>query len=207
MPTHIERLESRSLMSTTDFSAAGADFAKLLSDGQAAKASFLQYLPTLTADVAAVRTDLVGSGARNVALSAKLHATEVRVYLVLKAGVSALGIAEAGVARRTIADGLRSLAHPTNKVLQARVSSDVANFSTIGTVVLARFAGPAAAASAEAAADLAAISAANGSNTSLATHINAVKTDGAAFVSAMQTNIQTLQADLTTLVNDISTIV
>jgi len=204
MAMQIEHLESRTLMSTTDFSAAGADFAKLLSDGQAAKASFLQYLPTLTADVAAVRTDLVGAGARNVTLSAKLHGAEVRAYLVLKAGVSALGVAEAGVARGTIADGVRLLAHPSNKVLQARVSSDLANFSTTGTIVLARFAGPAAAASAEAAADLDAISAANGSNTSLATHINAVKTDGAAFVSAMQANIQTLQADLTTLVNDIS---
>jgi len=200
----IEKLESRMFLSATFSSTAVADLSALVSDAQSVKASFVQYLPALNADLAAVRSDLVGTGAHNAVLSAKLHVDDVRSYLVLKSAVTAFGNIEGGVGRKVIADGLRLLAHPDNSTYQSRVTYDAANFSTPGTQVLNAFGPAAAASSAQAGADLAEISAANPSNTALATDINSVTTTGSAFVNAMQAGTQAIEADLTKLVNDIS---
>ena len=203
----IENLESRCLMSAVVLSpTVMSDVSNLTNAALTAKADLQHYIPLLKTDLTVVHTALVGTGPHNAALAAKLRADETRAYQSYGAGVTTLAAAEMRAGQRLVTDEVRLLGHPDDAALTAKLSRDAVIFKSAGTAVLNRFGAAAAATSAEAAADLTEIVIANPSDTALSSAVTAVTTDGGAFVSAVKTGVQGIESDLTTLVNDLSTV-
>lgn len=202
----IESLEPRALFSTATLSATlSADLAKLAADMPAAKALFQQYGPTLHADLAALSSAAKGAGTPgHGALVAALNGSSLRFYATTRADALHLFAVDTAAARGAFIDGYRLAAHPTNVVLKARVTADLAAFAAHTNAVLTKLGADGARLSALSAAALDAVGTAYAGNATVSTDIATLKADGSAFLSATGPDLQAVQADLTQFLTDVA---
>ncbi|HSU68861.1 MAG TPA: hypothetical protein VLJ39_18410 [Tepidisphaeraceae bacterium] len=206
MNTMVEGLESRRLMSATVSATVQADLQKLTDDSAAAQAQVAQYMPTMLANAATLRADLLASHSPvNRLLLGREQGAGMRFLALTRAGTNTFLRVELATARRVIADGLRLAAHPGNAVLQARVTLDQATFNTAATVYMNRLGAIQSVVGALAAAAYNTILSVNPTNSAISADIQTSQSDGSAFLAALGTSLGTTQTDLATLVNDVAT--
>lgn len=201
----IETLESRTLFSMTPSPTIMADLSRLSADASAAEAQFQQYGPTLRADLQALRTDARAAGKPvGGVLLAGLNAASLRFFNVTRADALRLFVKDAVAGRVAFLDAIRLALHPGNAVLQAKLTTDVARFSTSTGVLVAKLGADGATLSAAAAAALGAVAAAYPGSAAVANDVAKLQSDGSAFLTALGPSLQAAQADLSQFFSDVA---
>lgn len=202
MSRFIEPLECRTLLSASA-STLASDLAAINTDASTVKLSFGTLEITLAGDFKAILGDLKGSGKSNNALLRTLKSDGKKTLNKLKSDGKAL-LKATSVSKRATADGIK-LTQKSSTALTAKVQKDITLLGSATSTPLSNI--QADSQNTGLGTDLDALTAANPTNTSLATDDAKAKTDattqGSAFVSAAQTfatAVTTLQTDLTTLV-------
>lgn len=201
----MESLEARSLLSATSPLTLIGDLSQLSTDAAALKAQFVQYGPTMRADLQALRADVRAAGVAGHGLMlAGLNGASARFYATTRADALRLIAADSAIARRGFMEALRLIAHPTSILLQAKVQADAAAFGTATSAVLNKLGNDGAALGAASAAALDAVGAAFAGNATVTADIAKIESDGSTFMTNLAAPLQAVQNDLSQFLTDLA---
>lgn len=206
MNQFIEGLESRRLLSATLPLAVLGDVTKLMVDAHATKVDFQQHLPAFRADAQALGKDLHGlpNSGSNHALLGKLRGDEGHALATIRADLgSLLSVGNASI-RKALVDGMRVFLHPNDAAAKAKLSADVTAMQAAATAMFMKLGTDVMASGSAITADLNALTAANPTDTTLANDVHTAETDGGKLVTALSTDLQAVNADVTQLLTDLA---
>jgi len=208
MNQFVEGLESRRLLSATLPLALLGDVSKLLADAHATKVDFQQHLPAFHADAQVLNKDLHGlpNSGTNHALLGKLRGDEGHTLATVRADLGSLLGGGGAAIRRALADGMRVFLHPNDALAKVKLLADVTIMQAGATALFTKFATDFQAAGSTITADLSALTAANPTDTTLANAVHTAETDGGKLVTALATDLQGIQGDVTKLLTDLTAI-
>ena len=207
MSRFVQSLEPRMLFTVTPTRATFiADALQIFAEAATARADLKATAAVVAADTRTIAADLksistASDKASNAALFRTLKTDEVKTLVKLRVDENVLVGPTSGLARRSAAQGIALLLHPTNVHLQALVAADEAALATVTAAPLAKLESDSNASAIGM--DLMNIANANPSSTLLATHVQNFESDGNTavgnFVAAatmFTTNVATLPSDL-----------
>ena len=205
MSLMIQPLESRTFLSATPLAAlsVGAAETKLLGDLKTVRADLQHARPALSADLKSLTAELkkLPPSAQNKSLLATLRADENKTVNTIRQDLSAVLRAGAGDARAILGDAIRLFLSPSNSADQKKLAADLGKLQKDTSAPLATLSSDLNTYEAKLSSDLTAIAKANPTDAALQTAVSAANTDASSTLSKLQTDRQTIQSDVTSLIN------
>ena len=205
MSGFVQALESRVLLSASSTQII-ADELAIVSDANAARVDVFHYAPILKSDAKAILRDVKGlaNTTQNQTLSSHLITDASTAFSKLKTDVLTIIRAGGADARHAVAGGVAVFLNPGNFAARTRLAAALTHLQSVTSGPVAKLLSDAGNARTSIANDLNSISSANSSNATLQSDVQHASTDTQDALNTATTDIHKLQADITTLVNDLS---
>jgi hypothetical protein len=204
MSVVVETLESRALFSAAPGIAQSASV--LLAAAKSTRTDLQQAAVTLKGDVVSVASDLHGlpKSAQNQALLAKVRKDQ-RVWQTTLANDATrlLNIGNAN-AHKIVSDAIAVFVNPTNAAALSRLAADLTTVQNAVSAPLSRLESDAASGRSALATDVNNLASANPTNAALQTDAQQLQTDSQNALDTATNDVQGLQGDLTTLIQNLS---
>lgn len=203
MSDFVEGLEPRTLFAAAPANSL-SDLGAFKSDVAALRASLVQAVPTVMADIQALAQDVRGlpNSGMNHSLVATVRADELRALSLLKADAAALLQVGGGKAARAFSTGAHAAARPTDKA-QALFSAALANLQSAKDAIVIRFANDVQNIGAKVSTDVSTLAASNPTNTLLQNDLAKTQADFSNAFNAMQSHLEQASTDFQQMMADL----